>query len=294
MEVLLAATLGAILMAALYAAVHIQLHSTKVGRDKVERSALARTLLSSMAHDISPNLGPLSPTNFRTGGGAAGAGGGAGGGAAQAGGASSSSSSSSSSGQNMSGSSGVGSSPMLPAASLSGPVTFNLGVQGDQNRLVLYVSRVPREVNVPANSPEAAQLPLVSDLRRVTYWRTDGGLCRQEIKVATTEDAVTYPPADIPNDPSLVIAEEVKGLNFEYWDGTAWQESWDGTVLGSDGQTPIGPPIAIAITIEIVVPSEDAEDKAEPKLLKYRHVVPIRTANGATQQQLGSSSTGSQ
>src|SRR6516165_380733 len=88
LEVILAAGLGAVLMGALYYAVRVQLHSSKVGRDKVEQSVLARSLLNSIANDISPNLGPLSPTNFRAsssqqGGGAAG--GGASGGGASSG-----------------------------------------------------------------------------------------------------------------------------------------------------------------------------------------------------------------
>ena len=35
-----------------------------------------------------------------------------------------------------------------------------------------------------------------------------------------------------------VIAEEVTRLQFEYWDGTQWQDTWDGRTLNADGITP--------------------------------------------------------
>ena len=78
-----------------------------------------------------------------------------------------------------------------------------------------------------------------------------------------------------------LIAEEVKSLNFRYYDGTSYQDTWDGTQPGADGKTPQGPPLAIEITMKIAVPG--AGPDGQPKLKTYRHVVPILTANGATQ-----------
>jgi len=52
----------------------------------------------------------------------------------------------------------------------------------------------------------------------------------------------------------LSSRRRVKTLTFSYFDGTDWQDSWDGTQLGSDGMTPVGAPLAIAITIGIAPP----------------------------------------
>ena len=43
----------------------------------------------------------------------------------------------------------------------------------------------------------------------------------------------------------------MRSLNFQYFDGTDWQDSWDSTALGPDGVTPLGSPLAIAVTIGI-------------------------------------------
>jgi hypothetical protein len=99
--------------------------------------------------------------------------------------------------------------------------------------------------------------------------------------MVTSDDATALPP-DIPDEASLVIAEEVKSLTFSYWDGTNWQDTWDGTQTGSDGQTPIGPPLAIAIVIGLAPPGSSVD--SQPPLKYYRQVVPLPTANGATQQ----------
>ena len=48
-----------------------------------------------------------------------------------------------------------------------------------------------------------------------------------------------------------VIAPEVQSLQLQYYDGTTWQSSWDSTVIGTDGITPLGPPAAIQITIGV-------------------------------------------
>jgi hypothetical protein len=98
------------------------------------------------------------------------------------------------------------------------------------------------------------------------------GLARQEIRQATSDDVTATPP----DDPALVIASEVVGLTFSYFDGSTWQDTWDGTTLGPDSQTPIGPPVAVAINLTIA-----SADKQSTKT--YRRVVLIPTANGTVQ-----------
>jgi hypothetical protein len=181
-------------------------------------------------------------------------------------------------------------------------VQFNLWVQGDSTHLALYVSRFPREaylsITDPTN-PNAQQV--VSDLRRITYWLAGSGdsalgLARQEIKLATSDDALNaIPPNDGSDEAAQVIAEEIKSLEFSYFDGMSWQASWDGTTTASDGVTPIGPPMAIKITIGVATLSgekkKDQPSSNNQDLKYFSHVVALPTANGVSLQQQGLSST---
>jgi hypothetical protein len=122
-----------------------------------------------------------------------------------------------------------------------------------------------------------------SDLHRITYWLVggNGGLARQEIKQATSDDALVSTPPDIPDEASFVIAEEVQSVAFRYFDGTAWQNSWDGTQTDSTGSS-TGPPQAVEITVAILPPSSDSPAGDNSNLKTYRHVVAIPTANGTS------------
>jgi hypothetical protein len=90
-------------------------------------------------------------------------------------------------------------------------------------------------------------------------------------------------PPGIPDEESMVIAEEVKSLSFSYFDGTNWLDTWDGTQPGPDGSTPVGPPLAIAVTLGIAPPGVEGSTQADQGLKLYRHVVPLVTANGISQ-----------
>src|SRR5262249_17299391 len=76
------------------------------------------------------------------------------------------------------------------------------------------------------------------------------------------------------DEASHVIAPEVKSLQFRYFDGSNWQDSWDGTQPGPDGVTPQGPPRAIELTIGFGTP-----DNPDAALKTVRHVIAIPPAN---------------
>lgn len=282
LEVVLAMAIASALLIALYIAVDVQLRHMQAGRDLVEQSNLARGILSRYFEvDISQNLGPLDPSKLQSSGGQSGAPGGGAGGQAGAAGAAGAQGQGQGQAQGQGGQAG-GSGQQGGQSGQSNTVIFNLGVQGDSSRLVLYVTRVPREL-YGSDAP-----PVVSDLRRITYWLAGGegaplGLARQEVKVATSDDALNSMPPDIPDEASYVVAEEVRSLSFSYFDGSAWQDSWDGTAAGSDGQTPQGPPVLIAIVIGVAVPGKGKG--GEPVIKQYRHVVAVQAANGAAAQQ---------
>jgi Tfp pilus assembly protein PilV len=278
LEVILAALVTVLLMVALYVTLNMQYWHAEAGRNAVEQSTLAQGLMKRVADDISQELAPLVPDTS----GASGASGGGAAAAAPAGGASTpasttapAASTSPASGT----SSGTSSSTAGAGGNISGgPVTFNYMVQGTDSQLTLYVSRFPREVL----GADRTNPPLVSDLRRVTYWLAGGsgsasGLARQEVKQETSNDALTTMPPDVPDPESFVISSRVRSLTFAYWDGQAWQDSWDGTTAtGSDGTTPQGPPMAIRIEMKIARAS-GADDAKSWKT--YRQTVYIPTAN---------------
>jgi hypothetical protein len=123
-------------------------------------------------------------------------------------------------------------------------------------------------------------------MRRISYWLASGdnpGLARQDLVLVTADDATAAFPPDIPEDSYKLLADEVQSLQFQYFDGSTWQDSWDGTMPGSDGVTPIGPPLAIAVTIGVPAPGTSRSLISENNPLKmFRHVIPLVTANGTT------------
>ena len=151
-------------------------------------------------------------------------------------------------------------------------------LQGDSSTLTVYIGR-----QAPTSSDQAP-VP-TSDQRRIYYWLSDKGLARQELLQVTSTDAAN---GTVPSDPGDIgcklLAEEVKSLQFQYFDGSSWQDSWDGTAADANGNSPQGAPQAVAVTVEIARP--DGEKKT------YRHVIALLSANNPTPLQQNSS-TGS-
>src|SRR5438552_1708248 len=65
LEMMLATAIAVLLLAALYAAVDLQLRHTEAARDVVEQTTLARTLLNRMSNDIAPSLTTPEPTRYQ-------------------------------------------------------------------------------------------------------------------------------------------------------------------------------------------------------------------------------------
>lgn len=274
LEVLLSAAIGVLLMAALYVAMNVQLDHAQAGREAVEQSLLVRALLRRMSNDIAPSLAADPPANYSSGRGSSG-----GGGASSAGG---SSSATTASGATTTPATGSGTSTTPSSGSTSSSTVPVLNLQGESERLILWVSRIS-----PDLSPLAASSTVTSDLHRVTYWLAGGdsaplGLARQEVKQATSDDALITVPPNIPDEATFVIAEEVQSVMFRFFDGSAWQDSWDGTQVTATNGTPIGPPQAVEITLVIANPNSQTQPGDSSNFKTYRHVVAIPTANGMT------------
>ncbi|HVK12594.1 MAG TPA: type II secretion system protein GspJ, partial [Gemmataceae bacterium] len=234
LEVLLASALAVILMAALYVALDVQLKLADAGREAIEQATVSRALVQRFESDMANCLGPVA-------------------------GASTGTATEDDTGDTPEGMEVTGSTAIPFAAGVIGEAG-----DGDSGKLTLYVCKVPKEVTdglTPA------------DVRRVTYWMTNKGLARQEVPWVTSErlQLSTDLYLDDGREPdSYVIAEEVTRVQFSYWDGSAWQDTWDGR--GADG-TVKGPPMAVRVTFWMKVPGQE-----EPK--EFRHTISLLAAPG--------------
>jgi prepilin-type N-terminal cleavage/methylation domain-containing protein len=279
LEVLLASAIGVLLMAALYVAMDVQLRHAHAGREVVEHSTLARQLFARVVNDIIPSMAPAIPSTSSSSGSSGSSGASTTGTTSTA-----STSSTSTSGSSSTTSSTSSTSTSNTTTTSSGPPSYNFNVQGDSGRLTLNISRLPRELDTALNPGVDPTIPAqVTDMRRITYWLvgagsdTPQGLARQEINLIASDDQMSALPPDIPDEANFVLAPEVKSVTFSYWDGTSWYDTWDGTQPGSDGTTPMGPPMLIAIVLGIA-PADGQGD-----LKTYRHSIALPTANGLPQ-----------
>jgi prepilin-type N-terminal cleavage/methylation domain-containing protein len=253
LELILAISLSAVLFLALYWALNIHYYHARAGREVIDETSLIRSVVTRISQDIYCQLPPVDPRlqgDSQSGGtGSAPPGGGAtttGGGTAAA-----------------------------SSTDTSNTVVFNTMVYGDEGRVVLTGRWVPKDLTQPPLSPPSQ----TCDLRRVTYWMTSKGLARQEVRQVMGADAQVLPPDSVTDEALYVIGPEVTNFSIEYFDGTNWQTTWDGTTLDTTTSRPIGPPAAIAFTITFRAPRQGMPEGRE---ITYRHVVAIPTANNLT------------
>jgi type II secretory pathway component PulJ len=242
MELLLATAIAVFLLFAVFTAMQMILEQMSLGRSRIEQSKTGRAIFAKMAEDIGPSLAPTLPT-------------------------STSNSSNSMNNSNSNNSSNSSSNSSSSSSTTSSTVTatgqqllFQIGVQGDNSTCTVFQSRMSRAVVNPPDNGSNGQTPYAADVWRVSYFMTDGGLGRQEIRMATSDDVDNPPDGTIVNTDSTVtkiLASEVKSVTFQYYDGSEWQDSWDGSQPGNDGVTPMGPPMAVQVTLEITVPGSD-------------------------------------
>ena len=310
LEVILALSLSVILLTALYLTLNLHYNNARSGRELIDEAAILRSVAARISDDINAQLAPMNPLLYSKTNGTTITGNSFGGKSSSSassqdsssqnsstqnssqssstpqssspstsakGSQTSQSQSSQNSSQNSSNNSSNNNSSNNNSTQTTGPgtVVFNLGVYGDADRLVLTGSWLPKDLTRIQEGQTQT-----SDLRRVVYWLvregSKKGLARHEMTAVTGMDAGNLPP-DVPDPGSCVIAPEVTESRLEYFDGTEWQTTWDGTTLDTNSSLPIGPPALIAINITITTPSHKSGEKA--KETKYRHVVAIPSAN---------------
>lgn len=277
LEVLLASAIAVLLLGALYFAMDLTLRQTQAGRESVAADNLARGIFQRMNRDLTMSLGPLPP---KSGGNAAGTP------PAEATDTSTgttSSTATTSTTETATGTTTTDDSGEVQA--LAADVPFQAGIIGSEQQLTVFLSRVPDSLaNLnPSYDPADLDVQSPSGLRRVTYWLASGGtggLCRQ-VRVWVTADGVrdSVDP-DLTDERSDIIAESVTNLSFEYFDGSAWSASWDGSAVGPDGVTPTGPPRAIRVSLLIEMRDRDGSTRPRTAV----HVFPVRAAPGQSVQ----------
>jgi hypothetical protein len=249
------------MLAALYVAMDTQLRSMDAGREKVEKSAVARSLFNRISNDLTPSLAPIAATGTSSGTGSGG------------GGATS------------------GAAPTTPTTSSTdtsstSTLVFQIGVKGDSSQVAIYQTRLGRNVIVPPVDPSGNQMTSGGDISRISYFMSNDttnkpGLARQEIRLVTA-DQVDDVAQDVNDGFSKIVAQEVESFELRYFDGSSWTDSWDGSTPGPDGKTPQGPPRCIEVTVGIRL-GDDVKT--------FKHVIAFAAAPGAASDTSSSGST---
>jgi len=254
LEILLASLIAGLLLAAVYFAMNMTLQQTQTTRDAVGAEDLARGVFAKMTGDLNGTLAPLPP---KSGGNAAASGGGVTGGtagtdpAAAAAGADPAAAAAPATDP-----SATTTEPATPGATdnstaVAADLAFQGGLIGEETKFTLFVGRTPEVFGRYGNPGEQVR----ADLRQIIYWFEPGrGLYRRERPWVTADGVRNGVEADPDAPDSVLLAEEVTGVVFQYADAGNFVDSWDGTTPGPDGVTPMGPPRAVKITLTYQVP----------------------------------------
>lgn len=284
LEVLLASLIALLLLAALYAAFDVVIRQTDVGRTEIERNDLSRAVINRMSIDVIGACGVLPPKSGGLSEAATAA-------AAATGqteateaetasdptstagtaAASETAAATSASGSDAT-TTDTGTVGTVTAATTGGYIPFSAGLVGNSQVMTLFVSRVPTGLINKELLESGQQQP--TGIRKITYYRGTAGLCRQERPWVTADGVWNNADADRSDEQGDLLAEEITDAQFQYFDGTSWVDSWDGTQLNGDGKTLLGPPRAIKVFLTV------ERNGTEPK--RFSHTFVLRSANGLT------------
>lgn len=236
-EVLLSLGLAAFVLVALATAVDVHLRCLHIGRTNAEEAQLARALLLRIGDDLrnAAVINPVDASNIAP----------------------------------VSSDTDAGMGAEEDAATTTEETSteevatedeYVIGLYGESDWIQVDVRRTPRldQYDYETLPSGAESLPdVVSGVKTVAYsLSTDtgtapsgedyrGGLLRREIDHAVTrwaEDVGTLTTADGELEP---IAPEVTDLEFLYFDGMEWVDSWDSTEMG-------GLPLAVHVSLAIM------------------------------------------
>jgi type II secretory pathway component PulJ len=259
LEVLLAIGLTTLLMAALYASMNIYWQLAVDSHDEIERSQIARAILRQMSRDIQSCTFIEQTTTD------------------------------SSSDEDYEDDTSTDTDSAIAG--------YTNGLIGTSNDLVLYISRPDRDLNYYNAQELAGGQDRSSDLAVVRYLIADSqlgglsaaiadqasatgsggtpGLARMYGDLAGLSNAIQAGDIDMQLDASEILAHEVAGISFSYYDGVEWQAEWDSTAMNMI-------PLAIEVVLTLQTLDQDGQpDLDSPRSLplsEHRLVVPIPVA----------------
>jgi prepilin-type N-terminal cleavage/methylation domain-containing protein len=263
LEVLLSLGLSVLLLAAIAMAVDFHLRLLDAGRAEVEQAQLARAILRRIADDLRNALQytPSATSASNSADSSSGTSGATTSSTSEASTTESSDESTLEDQQTTDRTSNLAQATSLPALP---------GVYGNDHELQIDVSRVPRLDQMQAmlsqegaltstSSVSSVPASAVGDLRTVLYFTPNalsgaaslggggGGLLRREMDRASATLAMQQGDSTQLQGPEEPLAPEVQGLEFRYFDGTDWVETWDTTDRS-------GLPLAVLINLWLTRP----------------------------------------
>lgn len=296
LELILALSLSVLIMAAIGMAINLHMKTLHARRTNVEEAQLAQQVLRRLANDLRSAV-QYQVIDFsaieQLASGQAGA-------SAMAGMAGDDSGLGAALLAGLSGEDETSATEQTSIASSMAPPTIP-GLYGNQYELQVDVSHLPRvdEYHVmlnPLSGETVADIP--SDVKTVAYYlqpdtmatattntlndptmadrvRATGavgrGLVRRQVDRAVSLWAAQNNNLDALNLQGELLAPEVTGLEFRYYDGTEWLTEWDSDIRQ-------GLPVAVAIAIEIGGDPSQAESETPPSLLQPTTLDPNQLA----------------
>jgi prepilin-type N-terminal cleavage/methylation domain-containing protein len=257
LELLVALGLSVLLIAAVYSGINLYWKYSVAGQEEVQRLQVARAALRAIELDLRSVVyhAPDTPGTSSSG-------------------SSGSSSSGSSSGFSGSGSSGSASSSTstdmrVVSSTEQAYTTATSGLFGDATSLMLHVSQPARELSTPAAGDPLGPTSRTSDLVMVSYYLSGTGTGGIQGNLPASGLARTRgdrmammfagPQSNTATgfgEPEL-LAPEIVGLRFLYYDGLNWLTEWDSTLLG-------GLPRAVQIELEFAPPETTVSETNTP------------------------------
>jgi prepilin-type N-terminal cleavage/methylation domain-containing protein len=162
-------------------------------------------------------------------------------------------------------------------SSTTGHTGMNVGLTGDAQTMVLHISRPSRDLDYLGSGSSSSIADRRSDLQSVSYFlasRGSGALAGKVAELASPEldapkiaglarlegDQMSIVFADSSSNVdemagvAEIIAPEVIALQFRYFDGSSWYETWD-------SQTSARLPLAVEMTLGFEIPPNPREEK---------------------------------
>ncbi len=269
LELILSLALTAVIAGLIGGLIQLYLVNQQTGRDSVRQAQMARAILNMIAEDVRTTVryqqfdtsGLVQLLSNDTGSSGGASAGGASGGSSTGGGGSGGTPADATSGAPSGGS--PSSSPQSASTAPSSPATLPPGIYGSNSSIEIDVSRLPRpDEYYPkmGNTSMGSIGDMPSDVKTVGYYvqapRTDGvqdslgqlsqqaslnanavsaingGLVRRSVDRSVTQYAYEVGQSNQLSRTGELIAPEVLAVEFQYFDGTAWQIQWDGSTQG--------------------------------------------------------------